>query len=277
MRDGLPRVARAWMDSGGGHVRIDSVPGHVKDRNMARDPCVGLAICDLEAPSGSVQVRGRVLTVTTDGARGRDQGRVSSLRTGVAYPRWLRCGTESFPARRDLVTGWEGSKRVDYAVVIRPVRIEDAADIAAIRLQPGVLAGTLNVPSERLLDQQRQIEALDANDHDFVAEVDGRAVGTARLVAFHGRLSHCGEIAHLMIHDEFQGRGIGRQLMEALLDVADNYLGLVRVELLVYPDNTSAVHLYESLGFAHKGVKRKFSRRQGRLTDALMMARIHTE
>ena len=160
------------------------------------------------------------------------------------------------------------------AVVIRPVRVEDAADIAAVRLQPGVMAGTLNVPSERLLDRRREIEALDANDHHLVAEVDGRVVGTACLVAFHGRLSHCGEIEHLMVHDEFQGRGIGRQLMEALLDIADNSLGLVRVELLVYPDNAGAVGLYERLGFAHEGVKRKFSRRQGRLTDALMMARI---
>jgi L-phenylalanine/L-methionine N-acetyltransferase len=163
------------------------------------------------------------------------------------------------------------------AVVIRPVQVEDAADIAAVRLQPGVMAGTLNVPSERLLDQRRQIETLDANDHQLVAEVDGRVVGTACLVAFHGRLSHCGEIEHLMVHDVFQGRGIGRQLMEALLDIADNYLGLVRVELLVYPDNASAVRLYERLGFAHEGVRRKFSRRQGCLTDALMMARIRDE
>jgi L-phenylalanine/L-methionine N-acetyltransferase len=51
----------------------------------------------------------------------------------------------------------------------------------------------------------------------------------------------------------------------------------VWVELLVYPDNAGAVRLYERLGFAHEGVKRKFSRRQGRLTDALMMARIRDE
>jgi putative acetyltransferase len=163
------------------------------------------------------------------------------------------------------------------AVVIRPVRVEDVADIVAVRLQPGVLAGTLNVPSERLLDRQHQIGALDSNDHLLVAEVDGRVIGTAYLVVFQGRLSHCGEIVHLMVHDEFQRRGIGRQLMEALLDIADNYLGLVRVELLVYPDNAGAVHLYEHLGFAREGVKRKFSRRQGHLIDAVMMARIQEE
>jgi hypothetical protein len=51
----------------------------------------------------------------------------------------------------------------------------------------------------------------------------------------------------------------------------------VRVELLVYPDDASAVRLLEHLGFAPEGVKCKFSRRQGRLTVALMMARIRDE
>jgi L-phenylalanine/L-methionine N-acetyltransferase len=163
------------------------------------------------------------------------------------------------------------------AVVIRPVRVEDVADLEAVRRQPGVLAGTLNIPSERRLDRQRRIEGLGPNTHELVAEVDDRVVGTAGLVAFHGRMNHAGEIAHIMVHDEFQGRGIGRQLLEALLDIADNYLGLIRVELLVYPDNEGAVHLYESLGFTHEGVKRKCGRRQGRLVDAVMMARIREE
>jgi putative acetyltransferase len=70
------------------------------------------------------------------------------------------------------------------------------------------------------------------------------------------------------------GRGIGYQLMAALLDIADNDIGLVRVELLVYPGNEGAVHLYERFGFACEGVKRKGARRQGRLVDAVMMARI---
>jgi putative acetyltransferase len=163
------------------------------------------------------------------------------------------------------------------AVVIRPVRVEDVTDLEAVRHQPGVLAGTLNIPSERLPDRRRRIEGLSPDYHEFVAEVDGRVVGTAGLVAFRGRLSHAGEIAHIMVHDEFAGRGIGRRLMEALLDIADNYLGLVRVELVVYPDNEGAIRLYESLGFQHEGRKRKFARRQSRLIDVLMMARIQED
>lgn len=163
------------------------------------------------------------------------------------------------------------------AVVIRPVRIEDVPDLEAVRLQPGVRAGTLNIPSERRLDRQRRIEALGPHHHELVAEVEGRVVGTAALVAYEGRLGHGGEIEHIMVHDAYQGRGIGRQLLEALLDIADNDLGLVRVELLVYPDNEGAIRLYETLGFVHEGRKRKFSRRRGQLTDALLMARLQED
>jgi len=76
------------------------------------------------------------------------------------------------------------------------------------------------------------------------------------------------------VHDQFQGRGIGRKLLEALLDVADNYLGLVRVELEVMPDNERAIHLYESVGFEHEGRKRKAIFRGGQHIDGLMMARL---
>ena len=160
------------------------------------------------------------------------------------------------------------------AVVIRPVRVEDVTDLEVVRRQPGVLAGTLNVPSERLSDRRRRIEELGPDWHEFVAVVDGQVVGTAGLVTFRGRLNHVGEVAHVMVHDEFAGRGIGRKLMETLLDVADNHLGLVRVELVVYADNAGAIGLYERLGFTHEGYKRKFARRQGRFEDVLMMARV---
>src|SRR3954467_6232717 len=95
------------------------------------------------------------------------------------------------------------------AVVIRPVRVEDVSDLETVRHQPGVLDGTLNLPSERLQDLRREIEELGPHDHELVAEIDGRVVATARLVAYEGRMNHAGEIVHIMVHDTFQGRGIG--------------------------------------------------------------------
>jgi PPOX class probable F420-dependent enzyme len=68
MPDGSPQVTQVWVDTDGEHVLINSVQGHVKVSNIARDPRVALAIADADAPARYVQVRGRVREVTTEGA-----------------------------------------------------------------------------------------------------------------------------------------------------------------------------------------------------------------
>jgi len=68
MADGSPQVTQTWVDTDGEHVLINSVRGHVKTRNIERDPRVAVAICDPDRPSRYFQVRGRVREVTTDGA-----------------------------------------------------------------------------------------------------------------------------------------------------------------------------------------------------------------
>ena len=77
-----------------------------------------------------------------------------------------------------------------------------------------------------------------------------------------------------MVANGYQGQGVGRRLMEALLDMADNWLMLTRVELEVYTDNKRAVHLYEKMGFEIEGVRRKASVRNGVLADEYLMSRI---
>lgn len=45
---------------------------------------------------------------------------------------------------------------------------------------------------------------------------------------------------------------MGTTLMETLLDLADHWLMLVRVELEVFADNEQAIRLYEKLGLRRK-------------------------
>ena len=158
-------------------------------------------------------------------------------------------------------------------VEIRPVRSEDAEAIHALRLLPSVIDGTMAIPSARLEETQRRLASLGPDDHTFVAVVDGQVVGMAGLHVDGGKRRHTGSIG-MMVHDQFQGRGIGRELLEALLHVADNFLGLVRVELEVYVDNERAIRLYESCGFEHEGRKKKAVWRHGEHQDVLEMGRI---
>ena len=78
----------------------------------------------------------------------------------------------------------------------------------------------------------------------------------------------------MSVHDDFQNRGVGTALMQAMIELADNWLGLRRIELEVWTDNASAVHLYEKFGFVIEGTARQYAHRAGTLVDAYYMARL---
>ena len=68
MADGSPQMTQTWVDTDGEHVIINSVQGYVKLKNIERDPRVAVAISDPSNPTRYFQVRGRVVSTTTDGA-----------------------------------------------------------------------------------------------------------------------------------------------------------------------------------------------------------------
>jgi putative acetyltransferase len=51
-------------------------------------------------------------------------------------------------------------------------------------------------------------------------------------------MRHVGSIG-MAVRDDWQGKGVGTALMEAALDLADNWLNLTRIELRVYTDNAA--------------------------------------
>lgn len=159
------------------------------------------------------------------------------------------------------------------AFALRPVRTEDAEALNELRRSPRVMEFTLSLPSERISFNRQFLERLGVNDHILVADVEGYVVGMAGLQVQAGKRRHVGTVV-MAVRDDLQGRGIGRALMVALLDIADNYLGLLRVELEVLAANAPAIHLYETLGFEHEGRKRKDIIRRGQYEDVLVMGRI---
>ena len=68
MPDGSPQLTQTWIDTDGEHILINSVAGFQKIRNIERDPRVALTVSDPEKPHRYFAVRGRVLSVTADGA-----------------------------------------------------------------------------------------------------------------------------------------------------------------------------------------------------------------
>ena len=68
MPDGRPQVTPVWCDIDGYFVVVNSAKGRRKDKNMRRDPRVALSLLDPDNPYRYLEVRGRVVEVTQEGA-----------------------------------------------------------------------------------------------------------------------------------------------------------------------------------------------------------------
>jgi PPOX class probable F420-dependent enzyme len=65
---GEPHVAPVWIDLEDGLLVVNTVRGRRKERNIARDPRVGLSIARQENPYQMISIGGRVVDVTEEGA-----------------------------------------------------------------------------------------------------------------------------------------------------------------------------------------------------------------
>lgn len=72
----------------------------------------------------------------------------------------------------------------------------------------------------------------------------------------------------------WQGQGIGKLLMQEAMALADNWLGLRRIELTVFADNARAQALYRRFGFEREARLRAYALRDGAYHDVLAMARL---
>ena len=157
-------------------------------------------------------------------------------------------------------------------LIIRPVLLQDAEALWTIARQEGVIETTMALPSLRLDQRMKSLSDLDENDHYMVAERAGQVVGIAGLTVGTGRLRHSGHL-FAYVARQHRGQGIGTRLVQALLDLADQWLLLRRVELTVLTENEGAKRLYERLGFVVEGCRKMSVISQGELKDEWLMAR----
>ena len=159
------------------------------------------------------------------------------------------------------------------AFTLRASRIEDAAGITELHSQARFRWGTLR-PRYPSVDAVRKwLETRSLDDPHIVAELNGRIIGDAGLHRGKDRRAHTALIG-MGVHDDFAGRGVGTAPMAALIDTADNWLDLKRLELTVWTDNAPALALYRKFGFVEEGVLRAYAYRDGTYVDALAMARL---
>ena len=68
MPDGSPQITPVWFNTDGEYILINTAKGRVKDRNMRLRPRVALCIQDPSNPYRYLQIRGKVIEFTIDGA-----------------------------------------------------------------------------------------------------------------------------------------------------------------------------------------------------------------
>jgi PPOX class probable F420-dependent enzyme len=66
--DGYPQTSVVWCDFDGECVRINTMRGFAKERNMRRDPRVALLCYDPRRPLRSLEVRGVVISMSENAA-----------------------------------------------------------------------------------------------------------------------------------------------------------------------------------------------------------------
>jgi hypothetical protein len=68
MPDGQPQVTPVWVQFDGHHVIVNTAEGRQKDKNLQRDKRVALSLIDPDNPYRYLEVRGKVVERSHNGA-----------------------------------------------------------------------------------------------------------------------------------------------------------------------------------------------------------------
>lgn len=163
-------------------------------------------------------------------------------------------------------------------IIYRRVEAADAPLIVKLLGDEQVYPNTLQLPMPGVDPLRQRMEASVKEPQNFglLALAGGEPIGHAGLhpVTASLRTRHVAGL-YIAVAPAWWGRGVSRELMRRVLDWADNWAGLLRVELGVYTDNERAIALYRRFGFVTEGVQRANSLRNGEYADTMLMARLH--
>lgn len=66
--DGGPQVTPVWIDWDGTYVTFNTEKKRAKNKNLQRDPRVAICISNADNPYHYIEIRGRVVEITEEGA-----------------------------------------------------------------------------------------------------------------------------------------------------------------------------------------------------------------
>jgi putative acetyltransferase len=160
------------------------------------------------------------------------------------------------------------------AITVRRCEPEDYEAVHLVSSSPRAMAETLEIPFSSRQAWREKLARPGEDKIHLVACVGDEVVGYLALMVYMiPRTRHSGHFG-IAVRDDWQGKGVGTALVEACVDLADNWLNLTRLDLRVYVDNGPAISLYEKFRFEVEGTHKRFAYRNGEYVDAHVMARL---
>ncbi|MCA0969300.1 GNAT family N-acetyltransferase [Halobacillus litoralis] len=162
--------------------------------------------------------------------------------------------------------------------MIRMAVESDAASIAGIRKEITMSDKTtkffISSPSEVSVDLHKEKESIrKCNGLYLVYEQEGRVIGYILLRRYEPeRLHHVGSI-EMGIREAFPGQGIGKTMIQHVLEWAADQQRLEKICLGVVSVNSRASHVYKQMGFEEEGrLKNQIRFEDGTYADDVLMA-----
>lgn len=118
-------------------------------------------------------------------------------------------------------------------------------------------------------DWRNRIDAM------WFATIDDNIVGLIGLLQRENLASkHCGYVISLWVKPEFRGRGVAKELIQKLKDIAPS-LGIRKLSLQVTATQTAAKTIYENMGFVKVGLLKENLMKDGHYLDEYLMEWLH--
>ncbi len=171
----------------------------------------------------------------------------------------------------------DGAVVNEQPVLVRPSRDSDVEAMLAIyrhHIRRGIEDGVddSGTPEPGDLRDRRKNLRSHRLPH-LVASYGGEVVGYAYVVLFRKRPAYRYAVKHsIYVHRDHAGRGVGRLLMQELIDVCAA-AGFRQMIGYIDADNTASLAIHEKFGFQRVGLLPGVAYRYGRWADTVMVQR----
>jgi ribosomal-protein-alanine N-acetyltransferase len=166
-------------------------------------------------------------------------------------------------------------------LLLRKLTANDAAEIFFLRSNEDVLRYLGREPAKSITEAKEFIELINKNVHENVSVLWGialldepaKVIGTICLWNFKPE-NYRTEIGYIL-HPDHWGKGIMKEVINAVVDYGFNDLKLHSIEALLSPENIASSSVLERNGFVKEGHLKENFYFNGKFSDTAIYSRLN--